>query len=129
VRLNFTLFDGFFTKSNIRSAEASLLTARRSLETTELDVLFEVRRAYLDLEIARESITVAGDAVRSSQEDLRFAQERYNIGEGTILDVIDAQVNLTRSKTNLVTAQYDARLAVSALRNAVGDYTLPEEGP
>jgi outer membrane protein len=129
VSVNFNLFDGFLTKSNIRTAEASLLTARRSVESTELDVLLEVRRAYLDLEIARESITVAGDAVRSSEEDLRLSQERYNIGEGTILDVIDAQVNLTRSKTDLVTARHDARLAVSAMRNAVGDYPLPEAAP
>jgi TolC family type I secretion outer membrane protein len=129
LRLNFTVFDGFLTKSNIRSAEASLLTARRSVESTELDVLLGVRRAYLDLDIARESITVAEGAVRSSEEDLRLAQERYNIGEGTILDVIDAQVNLTRSKTDLVTARHDARLAVSAMRNAVGDYPLPEAAP
>jgi outer membrane protein TolC len=85
-----------------------------------------VRQAYLDLEISRESIAVAEEAVRSSQEDLRLAEERYKIGEGTILEVIDAQVNLTRSRTDQVAAIYDRRLAVSALRNAIGIMPLPD---
>jgi outer membrane protein TolC len=124
--LNFTVFDGLLTKSNIRRAEAQQLFSRRSVEVTRRQVLLAVRESYLDLEIARESIAVAEEAVRSSQEDLRFAQERYKIGEGTILDVIDAQVNLTRSRTDLVNATYDRRLAVSGLRNAIGDIPVPE---
>jgi outer membrane protein len=124
--MNFTIFDGFLTKSNIRRAEANLVESRRAVESTRRDVVFGVREAHLDLEIARESITVAEEAVRSSEEDLRLAQERYKIGEGTILDVIDAQVNLTRSRTDLVTATYDARLALLALRRAIGDIPVPE---
>ncbi|MGH2570932.1 MAG: TolC family protein, partial [bacterium] len=124
--MNFTIFDGFLTKSNIRRAEANLVESRRAVESTRRDVVFGVREAHLDLEIAKESITVAQEAVRSSEEDLRLAQERYKIGEGTILDVIDAQVNLTRSRTDLVTATYDARLALLALRRAIGDIPVPE---
>jgi len=126
VRAQFTLFDGLLTKSNIRRAEAGLVGARRNAESVERDVLLGVRQAYLDLEISRESITVAEEAVRSSQEDLRLAEERYKIGEGTILEVIDAQVNLTRSRTAQVSAVYDRRLAVSALRNAIGIMPLPD---
>ena len=128
IRAQFTLFDGLLTKSNIRRAEAGLVSARRNAESVERDVLLGVRQAYLDLEISRESIAVAEEAVRSSQEDLRLAEERYKIGEGTILEVIDAQVNLTRSRTDQVAAVYDRRLAVSALRNAIGIMPLPD-GP
>jgi len=125
--VSFTVFDGFLTKSNIRRAQSDLVTSRRSVESAERDVLFAVRQAALDLEIARQAIPVAEEAVRSSEEDLRMAQERYKLGEGTILDVIDAQVNLTRSRSELVTATYDRRLAVSALRHAIGDMPVPAE--
>jgi TolC family type I secretion outer membrane protein len=123
--LDFTVFDGFLTKSRIRRAQSERLTAERTVESTERDVIFAVREAWLDLEIAREAIRVSEEAVRSSEEDLRLAQERFKIGEGTILDVIDAQVNLTRSRSNLVNATYDRRLAVTALRTAVGEVELP----
>jgi TolC family type I secretion outer membrane protein len=124
--MSFTIFDGLVTKSRIRRAQSDLLTAQRTVESTERDVLFAVRQAWLDLEIAREAISVSEEAVRSSEEDLRLAQERYKIGEGTILDVIDAQVNLTRSRSNLVNATYDRRLAVSALHDAIGDIPVPQ---
>jgi outer membrane protein TolC len=124
--LDFTIFDGFLTKSSIRRSEADLLKARRAAESAERDVILAVRQAWLDLEIARRSIDVAEGAARSSEEDLRLAQERYRLGEGTILDVIDAQVNLTRSRTDLVSARYDARIALSRLRAAVGDLAVPE---
>jgi TolC family type I secretion outer membrane protein len=125
--MNFTIFDGFLTKSNIRRAQANLVESQRAVESTRRDVVLGVRQAHLDLEIARASIAVAEDAVRSSEEDLRLAQERYKIGEGTILDVIDAQVNLTRSRTDLVTSTYDARLALLALRRAIGDIPVPAQ--
>jgi outer membrane protein len=124
LRAQFTIFDGLLTKSSIRRAEAGLINAQRNVESVERDVLLGVRQAYLDLEISRESIAVANEAVRSSQEDLRLAEERYKIGEGTILEVIDAQVNLTRSRTDQVSAVYDRRLAISALRNAIGIMSL-----
>lgn len=120
-RLSYTLFDGMLTKSNIRRAEANLLTARRVAEDAEREVLLGVREAALDVDLTKASIGVAEEAVKSSQEDLRLAEERYKVGEGTILEVIDAQVNLTRSKNNRVNALYDYRLAVAALRRAVGD--------
>jgi outer membrane protein TolC len=125
-RLSMNIFDGLLTKSNIRRAEASLVTSRSSAESAERDVILGVRRAVLEVEVAKESIAVTQEAVRSSEEDLRLAEERYKVGEGTILEVIDAQVNLTRAKTDRVNAHHDHRLALSALRNAVGDAPAPE---
>lgn len=125
-RMSYTLFDGLLTKSNIRRAESNLVTARRGAESKERDVLFGLRQAVLDEEVTAQSIVVAEEAVKSSEEDLRLAEERYKVGEGTILEVIDAQVNLTRAKTDRVNARYDHRLALAALRNAVGDEPAPE---
>jgi outer membrane protein TolC len=125
VSLDFTVFDGWLTKSEIRSAEAESYRAGRVAESQERDVIFAVRQAWFDTEIARRTIAVSEGGVRSSEEDLRLAEERYRLGEGTILDVIDAQVNLTRTSSALVAARYDARLAHSRLRSAIGSLALP----
>ncbi len=123
--VNLTVFDGMLTKSNIRRAESNQVLADRFLELEQLAVDFVVAETYADLEVAREAISVAQDGVRSSEEDLRLAQERFKIGEGTILDVVDAQVNLRRARSTLVTSRYDARLALAALRNAIGEVEIP----
>jgi outer membrane protein TolC len=127
-RMSFTIFDGLLTKANINRAQASLVTQQRFAESEQRDVLLAVQQAVLDADLAQESITVAQEAVKSSEEDLRLAEERYKVGEGTILEVIDAQVNLTRVKTDLVNAAADHRLSISRLRNAVGDLPVPENG-
>lgn len=127
-RMSFTIFDGLLTRSNINRAQANLVTQQRFAESEQRDVLLGVQEAVLDSELARQSVDVAREAVKSSEEDLRLAEERYKVGEGTILEVIDAQVNLTRSKTNLVNAAADHRLSLSRLRNAVGDMPIPENG-
>jgi outer membrane protein TolC len=127
-RMSFTIFDGLLTKSNINRAQANLVTQQRFAESEQRNVLLGVQQAVLDANLASESITVAREAVKSSEEDLRLAEERYKVGEGTILEVIDAQVNLTRVKTDLVNAAADHRLSISRLRNAVGDLPVPENG-
>ncbi len=125
-RLSYSLFDGLLTKANIRRAESSLVTTQSLLESAERDVLLGVQQATLEFDVTKESIAVAEEAVRSSEEDLRLAEERYKVGEGTILEVIDARVNLTRAKTDRVNALHDHRLALAALRNAIGDAPTPE---
>ena len=129
VAVDFTVFDGFLTRSRIDRAEADQLRARRAAESAERDVVLAVRQSLLDLEITRRAIEVAEEGVRSSEEDLRLAQERYRLGEGTILDVIDAQVNLTRARTARENTRFDARLALSAVKSAVGDLVVPVPEP
>ncbi|MBZ0268914.1 TolC family protein, partial [bacterium] len=124
--VNLTVFDGLLTKANIRRAQSQLQVSEKALESTRNSVLFVVEQTYLDLEVAREAIAVAQGGIRSSEEDLRLAQERFKIGEGTILDVIDAQVNLRRARSTLVGARYDARLAHAALLNAIGEVEVPD---
>ena len=49
--------------------------------------------------------------ILSAQEDLRLAQEMYRLNSATLLDVLDAQVDFTKAKGNLVTTKYDAKIA------------------
>ena len=129
VSLDFTVFDGFLTTAGVRQARSSLLSSEAAVESAEREVVLGVHSAHLDVEIARESIGVAGSGVRSAEEDLRLAQERFKLGEGTILEVIDAQVNHTRARTSLVSATYDLRLAQAGLRRAMGSAVRSEPSP
>ena len=54
--------------------------------------------------------------LESANEDLRLAQERYKIGAGTLLEVIDAQLAVTQAKSTLVNAEYNYQIALSYLK-------------
>ncbi|MGH7451055.1 MAG: TolC family protein, partial [bacterium] len=63
---------------------------------------------------------INNENVASAQEDLRLAEERYRIGAGTLLDIINAQVNVTRSRSTLVRTKYDSMIALAQLQAIMG---------
>jgi len=52
---------------------------------------------------------------------LKLSQEKYNVGSATVLDLIDAQVALTRARSDYISALADAQVAQMQLRRARGE--------
>ncbi|MFQ6615706.1 MAG: TolC family protein, partial [Fidelibacterota bacterium] len=67
-----------------------------------------------------EIIPVFERTKQAAEEDLRLAQERYNLGAATILDVLDAQLSVVRANSSLVTATYDRKILQAELRALMG---------
>ena len=63
--------------------------------------------------------------VSSAEEDLKLVTERYSLGSATILEVLDAQVSLLRSNSNLINTVHDARIQEANLKAILG--TLDQE--
>ncbi|MCK4546414.1 MAG: TolC family protein [Candidatus Eisenbacteria sp.] len=118
--MGFNIFDGRLTKSNIRRAEAGLQYAREDYKQALSDVLLGVKKAHLDLTEAQEKIRAAEEAVVLGEEDRRLQAERYRLGEGTLLELNDALVALTKARVSKITAIYDYHLAKARLDWAVG---------
>ena len=57
---------------------------------------------------------------KAASERLRLAQEKFRIGNGSGLDVSDAQEAVTQAEADYVFAMYDYHLAVVALEALVG---------
>lgn len=120
VSLNLNIFDGLQTKSNIRFAEASMKSASEQYRLAVNDVALEIKESHLALIEALERIRAAEDAVVLGEEDRRLQEERYRLGEGTLLELNDALVALTEARVSRVGAIYDYHLAKARLDRAVG---------
>ena len=108
------------TLANIRSAKSELALADEQLGETKGNIALAVKKAYLDLNAAKEIIKAREEEVASAAEDLKLAEERYRVGAGTALELIDAQVNHTSAQSNHVQALYDYKLALAQLERAIG---------
>ncbi len=63
---------------------------------------------------------MAKNAVEVAAEDLRLNKEKYKVGSGTMLDLINAQVSYTKAKSDHIQALYDYKYAVARLEKAMG---------
>ena len=120
VSLSLNLFDGLASPANIERAKVGKKSSDDNFEQVRRDVVLEVKAAFLGLDVARKSITAASERVLSAEEDLKLSTARYELGAGTILEQIDAQVALTSAKSQKIQAEYDYRFAQSRLKKAIG---------
>lgn len=118
--LSFDLFDGLATRSRIVAARHDARQAEKQYAERELAVLLDVRQQHSGVQQAAKKIRVAGESVAAAEERLRLEEERYRLGAATLLQLIEAQVDLTRARTSEVEARYDYALARARLERAVG---------
>jgi outer membrane protein len=117
---SWNLFDRWQTKLVKQRSEAEYRRSEYMLQQTELDARNEIVKLRISLIEAKEQYDVASGTIEQTQEDLRLANERFRVGAGTSLDVINAQVNLTRARTDANNAVTLYLIARAQLARAIG---------
>lgn len=120
IGLEWTPYDGGMSraKSNSLLQQANALARLRADATTR--VTLQVRQTWLDVQETQQRIEVTGRAIDQAEENVRVAAARYEKGQGTNTEVLDAETLRTLSHSNYFNAVYDSALAVFRLRRAVG---------
>jgi outer membrane protein len=80
----------------------------------------EVKQAYFDVQQAKKSIEVTRNQVASAEEDLRLNSEKYTLGSGTMLELIDAQVSYATAKSDHIQSLYAYKKAIARLQQTMG---------
>ncbi|HUI09861.1 MAG TPA: TolC family protein [Bacteroidota bacterium] len=121
IGISWTIFDGFATNANVQSAIANRRIAEIGLVQTERDIYDQLKKALLSFDAARKQYEVSQKGVTSATEDRKIAEEKYNLGAGTLLDLLTANANLVQAQVNLVNAAYNY---ITAKLNV--DFTIGE---
>jgi outer membrane protein len=115
-----SIFDGRATHGRVVQAKSALEQSRLQFTEAQLAVEVEVRTAYSTFQEATELVDASQKVVAQAEEAVRLATARYDAGTATQLDVLQAQVDLTTARTNLIDAYYQYNVAVARLRKATG---------
>lgn len=118
--VHFNLFNGFQDKANKEIKQKENFIAKENYLEGKRQLKSDVTNAHLQLKALKEITEINQENLISAEEDLRMAQERYRVGAGTLLDVLDAQVSLTSARGTLVRAKYDAMVAKANLEYYIG---------
>ncbi|MDH4070318.1 MAG: TolC family protein [Ignavibacteria bacterium] len=123
VNFNWTLFNGFATNQAVQSAEVERRNAEIDLVQSERDIRVEIKKALLDLDAARKQVEVTQKGLISAKEDLRIQQERYNLGAGTLLDLLTASAGLVNAEAGRINAIYSYIVSKRNLDYVIGEQT------
>lgn len=121
LRLSVPVFDGGSIRAGISSERKELDKIREEERILKLEIVRNVKEAYINIENALERINVSATAVKTAKETLRIELLKFETGAGISTDVIDAQTALLRAETDYHQAVFDNNIAVASLRKATGD--------
>ena len=102
------------------AASAQLDAAEEDIGGAFLTLQTSVEQEYINLLEARAQADLAQHVVAQAQENLNLAQAQYNVGQKTIIDVKQAQVNKGNADVQLLQAQQNAQIEVLKLYQLLG---------
>jgi len=95
--------------------------SRYATEQAENDVAAAVARLYVLVQRAATQVSSREADIALFERLQKVAQDEFDAGTGTRLDVAQATVQVDRARQSLLIAQNDERNAILALLNAIGE--------
>jgi outer membrane protein len=114
------IFTGGLIENQVKEAAAQEAAAFAQSTNIEQALTQQVTNAYLDTITFTQQIKLAEDLVKTAQEALYLAKQRYKLGLGSVVEVTQSEVGLTAAQTKLAEAQYDYKIAEVTLAYATG---------
>lgn len=103
-----------------QAARETVKKLQADLAQLRLNVGYEVKTYFLNLQDAAKRISVARTALEASKEGYRMAVARYQAQVGTSTDVLDAQSRVSSAEFNLTQALTDYQSALADIYTAMG---------
>lgn len=122
-----SIWDGGSTKARVEQAREAVGKLQADLANEKQQVGLEVQQAYLNVVEADQLVVAAAKLVEQAEENHRIAQGRYEEGVGPMIDVVDAETQLTAARTSYVQAQLDALVGRAKLDRATGQAVAVKE--
>jgi len=117
--LSIPLFDGWANRARVAQRRSQVKQIDLSLRRLEAGIDLEVKKAFWDVEASEERIYAQEKNIEQAEEALSIAEVRYESGAITNLEVLDAQLALTRVRLGYLKALYDHNVGMAELEKAM----------
>jgi outer membrane protein len=120
LQASWAVLQGGLTTGQVREAKGTLAALDAQTDAVRLQVSVDVVQGRLAVRAAKASIGGAEEALTNAREQLRLAEARYQTGQGSIIELADAQVAYTTAEAQEVSARYSLASARAQLLTALG---------
>ena len=123
--LNLPIWNWGATQSRVRSAELQRDQAKRELSFAQRKLLAEMRSLYSEAETSLNELAGLQRSAELSEESLRLTTMRYQGGEATVLEVVDAQTTFAQASAAYQDGAVRYRVSLANLQTLTGVLTTP----
>jgi outer membrane protein TolC len=120
VTLNIPVWNWGATHSKAVQAGLKRKQAQSELSLAQRKLQAEIRELYAEADAARSELELLKSSSDLAVESLRLTTLRYQGGEATVLEVVDAQNTLTQSRNAYDDGSVRYRLALANLQSLTG---------
>ena len=120
--LNIPVWDWGTRRSKVRQAEFKQQQASIELSAAQRELVKNLQSFYAEARTARDQMDSLRSAVDLASESLRLTLARYQAGEATILELVDAQTTLTQARNAYDDGILRYRVAISNLQSLTGNF-------
>jgi outer membrane protein len=120
INVDIPIFNGHFFTAREQAARYEALAANQRVRDLQQQVEHDVRAAWLNATTAFQRIPVTVELVNQATLAQDLAKGRYDLGLASIVELTQAQLNLTQAQIENVGAQYDYQSAYAFLQYTIG---------
>ncbi len=118
--LNIPVFSWGATQSKVRQSLIREDEAKLELTTAQKQLLANIETYYGEAEVAASALATLHESVAIAAESLRLTGLRYEAGESTVLEVVDAQNTLNAARMAEVDGSLRYKIALANLQTLTG---------
>jgi len=120
INVEIPVFNGGLFKARREEAHYRVLEADQRLRDEAEQIARDVRAAWADATVAYRRMAVTAEMVRQASLARELAQQRYQLGLSSIVELTQALLNLTEAEVEDVDAKYDYQSQYAALQYTIG---------
>jgi outer membrane protein len=120
VNIQIPILNGGLFKARRQEAHFRALEADQRLRDEAQAIARDVRTAFASATVAYQRLDVTAQLMRQAALALDLAQGRYNLGLSTIVELTQAQLNVTSAEIENLSAKYDYQTTYATLQYTLG---------
>jgi len=120
VNVQFPVFNGHLFSARAEAARYQANAAEQRLRDEQLRIARDVRVAWSNSVNAYRRLDVTAQYLREAALAQNLAQGRYNLGLASIIELSQAQLNVTTAEIENLSAKYDYQALYAGLQYAIG---------